>query len=348
MTERRWTRRAASIARFEVAIGAIGVIAAVPVTVLAATPPGGGPPAPVDGPLNQLLGIAVLLACIAVVVAILIAIARVIARVGDGNLASGTAPEGVASTPSRSSIVTPVPIVVAIAAVVAGVVAGREIAYERSMPGLGGALGGIIPIFFLIVVAGGLGLVGLVAIAIRHGRVSPAIATLLAGAGLLVTGAFGGAATAAPTGALYHEPVVLESTGTTTFTLDVATLPFATQQGGRATCRSDPDGRTVVDVTALELGELGPGTLRAFVGLPVAASEPASAAFFIDAGDLPEGATPPSWTGRVLVSGISADHASGRLAFDGLSQHVDEKMPAPASTWPSTISGELSWTCQPW
>jgi hypothetical protein len=48
------------------------------------------------------------------------------------------------------------------------------------------------------------------------------------------------------------------------------------------------------------------------------------------------------------VSGISADHASGRFAFDGLSQRVDDKMPAPGSEWPSTISGELSWTCQPW
>jgi hypothetical protein len=329
-------------------IGAIGVVAAVPVSVFAATPPGGGPPAAVEGPLSQLLGIAVFVACIAVVVAVLIAIARVIARVGDGNLAPGTAPDSAASTPSRSSIVTPVPIVVAIAAVVAGVVAGREIAYERSMPGLGGALGGIIPIFFLVVVAGGLGLVGLVAIAIRHGRVSPAIATLLAASGLLVTGAFGGAATAAATGSLYHEPIVLEASGTSTFALDATTLPFIVRQGGLASCRSDPDGRTVVDVTALGLGELGPGTLRGFVALPVAATEPASAEFFIDAGDLPEGATPPSWTGRGLVSGISADHASGRFAFDGLSQHVDDKMPAPASTWPSTISGELSWTCQPW
>jgi hypothetical protein len=348
MTERRRSRRAASLARFEVAIGAIGVIAAVPVSVFAATPPGGGPPAPVEGPLSQLLGIALLLACTAVVVAILIGIARVVAGLGAGDVGPSSDPDGVVAMPPRSSIGRPVPILVAVAAAVAGVVAGREIAYERSMAGLGGALGGIIPIFFLVLDAGGLGLVGLVAIAIRRGHVSRAIATLLAAAGLLVTGAFGGAATAARTGALYHEPVVLESSGTTTFTLDTVTVPFATQHGGRATCRSDPDGRTVVDVTALDLGELGRGTLRAFMGLPVAATEPATAEFFIDAGDLPDGATPPSWSGRVLVSGLRADHASGRLAFDGVPQHVDEKMPAPASIWPATISGELSWTCQPW
>jgi hypothetical protein len=182
----------------------------------------------------------------------------------------------------------------------------------------------------------------------RRGHVSRAIATLLAASGLLVTGAFGGGASAAATGALYHEPVVLDASGSTTFTLDAGRVPFVASLSGRASCGSDPDGRTVIDVTALDLGELGSGTLRAFVGLPVAATESATAEFFIDAGDLADGATPPSWTGRVLVSGLSADHASGRLAFDGLSQHLDDKMPAPAAMWPATISGELSWTCQPW
>jgi len=54
---------------------------------------------------------------------------------------------------------------------------------------------------------------------------------------------------------------------------------------------------------------------------------------------------------------MGPDHASGRLAFDGLPLLVPDKLPPEAQSsaaiavgnaWPASISGEMTWSCQPW
>ena len=355
MTAKRWFRRAASIAW---SIGAIAAYAAGPAGVLAATPTGTGTEpitGPSIGPFDMLFNVLPALAAIAAGVVVAVLLGTVVAAIG-GPVERASA-GGPAATNGRATPAWRRPWFIAIggAALVIGVLCGRAIAYSASQGGLG-VLGAGLLIVLVGAVVVVLCVIAVVATTIRRGHVSRAIVNVFAAAGLLAAGTLGGSATAAATGGLYRTAVVLEAPGETTLRLDTATLPFATRGGGGATCQSDPDGRTVVGIMALELGELGPGTLRATVSLPLAASEPATAEFFVDAGDLPEGSVPPSWNGRILVSGMSTDRASGRLAFDALPRAAMDKLPEDQSSaavamdkvWPATISGEMTWSCQAW
>jgi hypothetical protein len=319
--------------------------------VLASTPQGGGPitAEPEVSPLAGLLGVAAPFAGIAIAILIVIGLAILVARIGGPAVDARERPR---SRPAAARTVLPV---VAVLAVVLGVLVGRAIAYEASHGGFA-AIGAAVLSVLLVLLVVGMTLIGLIATKIRHGQISRAIATILSASALLAVSAVGGGVTARATGGTYQEPIVLEAIGETTFALDAGPLPFVPTAQGRADCRSAPDGRTVVEVAARDLGELGSWTLRASVALPTSPSEPATAAFFIDAGDLAEGSVQPFWSGHVLLASASADQASGHLAFDGLGQEIDPKMPAPGSSaaaaaaraWPATISGQLTWNCQPW
>lgn len=151
-------------------------------------------------------------------------------------------------------------------------------------------------------------------------------------------------------------PVVLEATGVTHVQMPPGPLPFVAKVGGAAQCRSRPDSRVVAAVTALELGELGTGTLRAMVALPGPEVAGASAELFIDGGDLPDGTYQPFWSGPVKVTTSHGDGATGTLTFNALPLEPDPGQmkagesgpPADTGGWPATLSGTLSWTCGPW
>jgi hypothetical protein len=151
-------------------------------------------------------------------------------------------------------------------------------------------------------------------------------------------------------------PVVLAATGTTRMQMPAGPLSFVAKNDGAADCRSGPDSRAVAGVTALELGELGSGTLRAMVGLPGPEDAGASAQFFIDGGDLPEGSYQPFWSGPVKVTTSKDVGASGTLTFSALPLEPDPGQvkagetgpPADSGGWPATLTGTLSWTCGPW
>lgn len=353
-----WAARAIRRAKPYAWLAITGATIALPSSVLAATPTGtaGGPSSePEVSLLSRLLDIAVPLVAIAVVLAVLIGLAVVVARLAGPPVAPASVLGPPESKASRRSLAMWLSVLVTIGALVVGVLAGREIAYERSVGGLEGVLGGAILIAFLVVAVVGLVAVGLIATTIRHGHVSRAIGTMLAAAGFLTIGAFGGGATAGAAGGLYHQPVVLQATGQAHVELQAGAVPFVARDGGRAECRSVPDGSTVADVTALELGKLGSGGLRATVSLPAAGSYAASAEFWIDGADVLEGSIQPFWQGSVQFSEISADGASGRLTFNGLEQEngagkpaAESSSPTSATDWPSTITGTLDWTCQPW
>ena len=151
-------------------------------------------------------------------------------------------------------------------------------------------------------------------------------------------------------------PVVLEADGTTHIQMPASTVPFVAKADGVARCRSGPDSRTVEGVTALELGELGSGTLRATVGLPLEAGGGASVEMFIDGGDLPDGAYQPFWSGPVKVTTSKSQGATGTLTFDALPLEPDPGQakagetgpPADTGGWPATLTGTLSWSCGSW
>ena len=144
------------------------------------------------------------------------------------------------------------------------------------------------------------------------------------------------------------EPVVLEADGATTDEIVAGRMTFVAKDGGRATCRSLPDSREVGDVTALELGELGPGTLRATLGLAGPSLE-----VFVDGGDLPDGSFQPFWTGPVAVTPPPAEGGRGMAVFTQLRLEADPgskpgSSPAGTGDWPDTLSGTISWLCGAW
>jgi hypothetical protein len=133
-------------------------------------------------------------------------------------------------------------------------------------------------------------------------------------------------------------------------------MVLCARDDGRVDCRSVPDGALVAELSALDLGELEAGILRASLSLGAQAADAASVEFWIDGGDLAEGAIQPFWTGPVEVTGLSAGGANGTVTFAGLARELDQKPGDPAaqavepvtSGLPATMSGTLSWTCRPW
>lgn len=255
----------------------------------------------------------------------------------------------------RSTIPEAATVLVAAGACIVGVVAGRGIAWWGSVSEFGGITAAVLS-FFVIVGVVGLSLIALIALKIRHDHMNRAIVTIFSAAALLAIGTIGGRATAGFTGGTYHEPVVLETMGATQIDLQPGVVPFVAKSGGRADCQSVADGRTVGSITALELGELGPGTLRAMIGVPATASDGAAAQFFIDGGDIPDGSVQPFWSGPVQISDLGATGASGTLTFTNLTVSDPAAKPDPGASvvpnapsgWPATISGVVSWTCKPW
>jgi hypothetical protein len=253
---------------------------------------------------------------------------------------------------TRSLLARCVSLFVLIAAIGFGIYLGRAIAYYGSLGDLGGILAVGVLRFVLIAPVVGLVVVGLIATKLRHGKPNLAIWTILTAGGLLTVGAIGGSVTAAATGGLYQAPLVLSATGETRTELTAGTMPFVGQEAGRADCRSVDNGRAVAMVTALEVGRLGAGTMRATLSVAGTGSDGATAEFWI--ADVPDGTLQPFWRGYVQVIDSSANGASGRLAFD-LPRAEDappkggaSAVPAATSAWPPAISGTLSWSCQPW
>ena len=148
-------------------------------------------------------------------------------------------------------------------------------------------------------------------------------------------------------------PVVLQATGAThNVVISGGTMRFVARDGGRARCQSVADSEAVAGITALELGELGPGTLRAT--LAVQTSAVASVELFIDGGDLVEGSFQPFWTGPIKVTEPHGDGAVGTVTFSGLKLEADAGSkpglsPLPGvDEWPASLSGTMSWSCEPW
>ena len=227
----------------------------------------------------------------------------------------------------------------AVTSAVVGMLFGWGIAYQRSVGGLGGALGASLLIAILLglvaLIAGSV----LVATKIRHGDLGQAIRVVLATAGVLAAGAVAGGAAAVGFNGTYHAPVVQQSGGSIAVDLSSTSLVFVPRTDGGAMCTSEDDGPAVARVNALDLGELGPGTLRATLHVGNVRSE-VTAELWIDGADIPEGGTQPFWRGPLRVIREETEGASGQGEFAFT-------LPG-GSPWPSTLTGSISWTCRPW
>ena len=215
--------------------------------------------------------------------------------------------------------------VLPIGAIVVGLVAGWAIAYLLSVGGTGGILGAyglILGLLLLILVVG---VIWETRTRIRHGDVGQARRRSLKAGGLLVAGAIAGAAGGA------------------------ALLPFSGRESGAAECHSVADSRIVAYVEALELGELGSGTLRSTIFVDTIDAGRLNLQLFVDLADLPEGTLEPIWAGSASVVELNADRTAGRVTFEHAVRTLQEPgASAPPSDWPAELSGTISWGCDPW
>ena len=234
-------------------------------------------------------------------------------------------------------------LLVVVAWLAGGIAVGRGYAWSQSVGGMSAAFSSVG--FGLAAVA--LLVFGLAAAVVERVIRAPR------GAGGRVTGAAvvaviagiaAGNATAAATGGTYVEPIVLSSVGTINAVVSSPSATFRPTGDAPATCGSVADGNALEGVTALDVGELGGGTLRAFVWID--AGTGVRLELFIDAADVQDGVA-PAWTGIVVVTAKSPDGMTATVTFDDLRPVTDPKLPTPAPPWADGLSGSLTWACEP-
>jgi hypothetical protein len=191
------------------------------------------------------------------------------------------------------------------------------------------------------------GLVGIANALRPHGRGRVSSRYAFAAAGLIAAGGVAGGAAVPLFNLGYHTPVVLGARGEASVTLESVST-FEPRAGGRADCWSVADGTDVQEIVALSLGELNGSVLRADILLPVQQQPRGSISLFIEASRLPEGSAPPAWDTQDVVIDSSAGGTTGRLRFEAVPIRVDPEMGAPSGSWPATLTGEVSWACEPW
>jgi hypothetical protein len=229
----------------------------------------------------------------------------------------------------------------------AGAFLGYQVAYQASVGGLGGGMGaaflayGIAGVVLIAVLVG-------VANAVRPaGRGRPASRYAFAAAALIAAGAGAGWAAVPALDLGYHPPVVLQARGEASVTLDG--IPgFEPSTAGRANCQSTVAGTDVAGVSALSLGDLDGNTLRAGINLPARGTSGGHMSLFVDAAHLPEGSVVPMWDTDEVEIQAPSDRASGSIRFADAPIRVGPEMGAPASSWPTSLSGEITWSCGPW
>lgn len=249
--------------------------------------------------------------------------------------------------------------VVAIGAIALGVLAGRLIgdrAIRYGFEGLSGAgilIGGLVLVALTAAVVAAVLLAGVSVIVRRlgYGTFGDGRRLIPLALGCLALGALGGAVTAAATGGVYREPDVLQATGQIQSKVRSEGISDVTKADGPADCLSVPGSRTVSQVIALDLGQLGPATLRGQIGLDTNPSTAGtvSVSLYVEGAGVDE-ALPPTWGGAVPGASPVGDGSTGQISFEDLAFVIDPKVPAAtrSPSWPASLSGTIRWTCNPW
>jgi type II secretory pathway pseudopilin PulG len=228
-----------------------------------------------------------------------------------------------------------------------GAFLGYQAAYLSSLGGFGGGMGAAFLVYAIV---------GLVLIAIlvglgnalrAAGRGRAASRYAFAAAALIAAGAGGGGAAVPAFDLGYHPPVVLQARGEASVTLD-GVPTFVPSASGRANCQSTVAGKDVAGVTALSLGDFDGNVLRAGVSLPAEGASGGHVSLFVDTAHLPPGSVVPMWDTDDVEIQSSSNRASGSIRFTDAAIRVDPETGAPASSWPKSLSGEITWSCGPW
>lgn len=221
-----------------------------------------------------------------------------------------------------------------------GVSYAWQLSYDSS--GLGALLGTGITAFLVIGGAVHLGLIGVVALAIRHRRGSAATRSLFASAGGLVLGALAGIILAAPLGLTYRAPVFTERAAR----LDLSwygEATFVPSAGSPATCTSVADGSEIAHVRGLSAGRVAEATVIVNIDLPASGLEVPMLDIMLTL-TLPDGTQPGWWSGPVPIADLGPDGSRGRLTFSDLPL-VGKDKGGPPSDMVESISGVVTWDC---
>ncbi len=287
---------------------------------------------------------------LALAIAIVVVLGRLLASIGRrGDRPATVVDRAPASRLSRAGQIAGVG--VAIGCGVVGVGLGF-VAGDALSPRHGGGFTALLFGLIVYLVGGvviGLMSIGLVAIGFRHGHASGAIKTVFVAAGFLAIGAIGGVATARIAASLYTPPIELMAYAWTTAELDATSIPFVPLERGPAECRSMPDSRVVAWIMGLDLGELGPGTVRGWVTLDQDNPGMAHVELIVGGEDLPEGSFQPFWIGWAEIVERTSDGSTGRIRFENLLlQTGPDTSTGPKIAWDAALSGTIKWRCQAW
>lgn len=234
----------------------------------------------------------------------------------------------------------------AVVALVIGVAIGQRMAYYQSIGGesaIGVAVVLVLTVFGVIVAA----IVWPILARLLRRSGAQALASVGLASVALTAGIGGGMATAGLTGSTYHQPITLDSAASISAELTGSGLSSATVNGAAGRCSSEPDTQTIGTVEAFDLGAFGTGRLRGY--LSFSSNGEVDGWAMIDGSDADPEALPIQWAGTLRVVSMLPDRSSGEVSFPDVALGVDAKLPGQsvAPEWPRTITGSISWQCQP-
>ena len=140
-------------------------------------------------------------------------------------------------------------------------------------------------------------------------------------------------------------PVYLHARGEASARLD-GIGGFATHSGS-ADCTSGPGSQVVATVGIWDAGELQGAIYRGDLhmhNMNIPGVEPGTVGVSIYFWSSSMTGPSPQWRGQGRL--VTDEPSAGRVAFEHMALEVG-RQPA-AGTWPSELSGEISWSCGPW
>jgi hypothetical protein len=210
-----------------------------------------------------------------------------------------------------------------------------------------GAVAGFWALLFLVVVVA-IVVIGLLALFLRRWWLT---ASFVVGTGCLLGLVVGAWLTnAAGLGYRYtwpsmpSPPVYLQARGEASARLD-GVAGFTTHSGS-ADCTSGPGSRVVATVDIWDAGELQGAMYRGDLHMHMNALgiDPSIVSVSIFFWSSSMTGPSPQWRGHGRL--VTDEPAAGRVTFEKIAQEVGR--PPAADTWPAELSGEISWSCDPW
>jgi hypothetical protein len=223
-----------------------------------------------------------------------------------------------------------------------GVALGYFFGIARTSDGLGAALGTAVAVVWVAAIAMLLTVLGGIALAFETTRPAGKISFMASAA--VVVGAIS-AAIAVPALGLRQAPpdfAPIYTTTNATVSLTLANEPEFVPRSDGATCSWVIDGGAIDGIGAPDAGTLRGRVVSAQIR-PGLEAEGSLIVLGIQAADVNDVGL-PIWTGTVPMTSTDGGHA-GSVDFADLPIEPQKPGYPPDASWPRTLTGSLSWTC---